>query len=105
MKEKVDAGAEFVITQMFLDPEVFLDFQKEPRYWLLSKDPIRFAGVPQVRHQSAHCAWHHVPQQSRLGYWSVEDCSILRDTRTRASCVLCSSPWCFWTWPCLQGRV
>lgn len=31
MKEKVDAGAAFVITQMFLDAQVFLDFVEECR--------------------------------------------------------------------------
>ena len=29
LKEKVDAGAAFVITQMFLDAQVFLDFVQE----------------------------------------------------------------------------
>eukprot|EP00933_Yihiella_yeosuensis_P025772 TRINITY_DN199_c0_g1_i4.p1 TRINITY_DN199_c0_g1~~TRINITY_DN199_c0_g1_i4.p1 ORF type:complete len:819 (-),score=253.25 TRINITY_DN199_c0_g1_i4:361-2817(-) len=31
LKEKVDAGAQFVITQMFLDGQVYLDFVKECR--------------------------------------------------------------------------
>lgn len=31
LKEKVDAGSEFVITQMFLDAQVYLDFVKECR--------------------------------------------------------------------------
>ena len=29
LKEKVDAGAAFVITQMFLDAQVFLDFVQD----------------------------------------------------------------------------
>ena len=35
LKEKVDAGAAFVITQMFLDAQVFLDFVQESQ--LLSR--------------------------------------------------------------------
>ena len=31
LKEKVDAGSHFVITQMFLDAQVFLDFVDECR--------------------------------------------------------------------------
>jgi len=33
LKEKVDAGAEFCITQMFLDPQVHLDFVKTCKDW------------------------------------------------------------------------
>jgi len=36
LKEKVDAGAEFVITQMFLDAQVYLDFVKECRAYGIS---------------------------------------------------------------------
>merc|ERR1712151_267085 len=31
LKEKVDAGADFIITQMFLDAQVYLDFAQECR--------------------------------------------------------------------------
>jgi glycine hydroxymethyltransferase len=33
LKEKVDAGAQFIITQMFLDAQVYLDFVKCCRQW------------------------------------------------------------------------
>merc|ERR1712117_344469 len=33
LKEKVDAGAEFVITQMFMDPQVYTDFLAECKQW------------------------------------------------------------------------
>lgn len=33
MKEKVDAGSQLIITQMFLDPQVFIDFVKACREW------------------------------------------------------------------------
>merc|ERR1740123_907958 len=33
LKEKVDAGAEFVITQMFMDPQVYTDFLAECKAW------------------------------------------------------------------------
>eukprot|EP00405_Crypthecodinium_cohnii_P010436 CAMPEP_0206442102 /NCGR_PEP_ID=MMETSP0324_2-20121206/13636_1 /ASSEMBLY_ACC=CAM_ASM_000836 /TAXON_ID=2866 /ORGANISM="Crypthecodinium cohnii, Strain Seligo" /LENGTH=816 /DNA_ID=CAMNT_0053909909 /DNA_START=84 /DNA_END=2534 /DNA_ORIENTATION=- len=33
MKEKVDAGAQFIITQMFLDPQVYLDYLKACKDW------------------------------------------------------------------------
>ncbi|CAJ1402215.1 unnamed protein product [Effrenium voratum] len=40
LKQKVDAGAEFV-TQMFLDPEIFLDFQKA----CLKYDKVPIVGI------------------------------------------------------------
>eukprot|EP00443_Scrippsiella_acuminata_P102294 CAMPEP_0115698054 /NCGR_PEP_ID=MMETSP0272-20121206/66137_1 /TAXON_ID=71861 /ORGANISM="Scrippsiella trochoidea, Strain CCMP3099" /LENGTH=480 /DNA_ID=CAMNT_0003138379 /DNA_START=79 /DNA_END=1517 /DNA_ORIENTATION=- len=33
MKEKVDAGADFIITQMFLDPQVYFDFVSACKAW------------------------------------------------------------------------
>merc|ERR1719284_1124460 len=33
IKEKVDAGAQFIITQMFLDAQVYLDYVAECRKW------------------------------------------------------------------------
>merc|ERR1719253_1712161 len=33
MKEKCDAGAQIIITQMFLDAQVFLDFAKACKEW------------------------------------------------------------------------
>ena len=40
MKVQVDAGAEFVVTQMFMGPKVYTD-------------PLQHAGL---RHQRPHCA-------------------------------------------------
>lgn len=39
LKKKVDAGSDFVITQMFLDPEVYVEFLKACKEWKI-KVPI-----------------------------------------------------------------
>ena len=61
LKAKVDAGADFIVTQLFYDVDGFLRWEKKVRQkgWFCQSTQHRVVVINYYRYQRPHHPWYH----------------------------------------------